>query len=116
MTRNRLSLPVSVVKEYTLNIIQGKMPPIQLRVSQEYSMPFPKDCSRLKSLYEYRQRSLSLDRRGRLRGGTVRLVSVLFDFTFTRSIFAAAYSAEGGHCYDPVSLCVLLLFAFLDGY
>jgi hypothetical protein len=116
MTRNRLSLPVSVVKEYALDVIQGKMPPIQLRVSQEHTTPFPKDRSRLKSFYEYRQRSLSLDRRGRLRGGTVRLVSVLFDFTFTRSIFAAAYSAEGGSCYDPVSLCVLLLFAFLDGY
>jgi len=116
MTRNRLSLPASIIKEYTLKVIKGKMPPIRLRVMEEHTIPFPKDRSRLKSFYEYRSRSLSQDRRGRLRGGTVRLASILFDFAFTRSIFAAAYSNQGGHCYDPASLFILLLFAFLDGY
>ena len=116
MTRHRLSLPVSVVKQYTLDVIRRKMPPIQLRIANQHTQPFPKDRSRLKSFYEYRPRSLSRDRRGRLRGGAVRLVIILFDFTFVRSIFASVYSAQGGHCYDPASLFVLLVFAFVDGY
>jgi hypothetical protein len=116
MTRHRLSLPASVVKQYTLDVIRRKMPPIQLWIANQHTQAFPKDRSRLKSFYEYRPRSLSRDRRGRLRGGAVRLVSILFDFTFVRSIFASAYSAQGGHCYDPASLFVLLVFAFVDGY
>lgn len=116
MTRHRLSLPGSIVKQYTLEVIRRKMPPIQLQVAGQYITPFPKDHSRLKSFYEYRPRSLSRDRRGRLRGGAVRLVAILFDFTFVRSIFASVYSARGGHCYDPASLFVLLVFAFVNGY
>ena len=116
MTRHRLSLPVSVVKQYTLGVIRRKVPPIQLRIASQHSQPFPKDRSRLKSLYEYRPRSLSRDRRGQLRGGAVRLVALLFDFTFVRSIFASTYSVQGGHCYDPASLFVLLVFALVNGY
>jgi hypothetical protein len=116
MTRHRLSLPVSIVKQYTLEVIQRKMPPIQLQIAGQHTTPFPKDRSRLKSFYEYRARSLSRDRRGQLRGGAVRLVATLFDFTFVRSILASAYSTQGGHCYDPASLFVLLVFAFVDGY
>ena len=116
MTRHRLSLPVSVVKQYTLDVIRRKMPPILPRIGGQHTTPFPKHRSRLKSFYEYRPRSLSRDRRGRLRGGVVRLVAILFDFTFVRSIFASEYSARGGHCYDPASLFVLLVFAFVAGY
>lgn len=116
MTRHRLSLPASVVKQCTLDVIRRKMPPIQLRLAGQHTTPFPKGRSRLRSFYEYRPRSLSRDRRGRLRGGAVRLVAILFDFTFVRSIFASAYSAQGGHCYDPASLFVLLVFAFVNGY
>jgi hypothetical protein len=46
----------------------------------------------------------------------VRLIATPFDFTFVRSIFAAVYSSQGGHCYDPASLFVLLVFAFVDGH
>lgn len=113
MTRHRLSLPVSIVKQYTLDVIRRRMPPIQLRVAGQHTTPFPKDRSRLKSFYKCRSRSLSHDRRVRLRGGVVRLVAMLFDFTFVRSLFASKYSTRGGHCYDPASLFVLLIFAFV---
>lgn len=116
MTRHRLSLPVSIVKQYTLDVIRRKMPPIQLQIAGQHTTPFPKGPSRMKSFYEYRQRSLSRDRRGRLRGGVARLVAILFDFTFVRSIFASEYSAQGGHCHDPASLFALLVFAFVAGY
>jgi hypothetical protein len=116
MTRHRLSLPVSVVKQYTLDVIRRKMPPIQLQIAGQHMAPFPKHRSRLKSFYEYRPRSLSRDRQGRLRGGVVRLVVILFDFTFVRSLFASEYSARGGHCYDPASLFVLLVLACVAGY
>lgn len=110
MTRNRLALPARIVKRYTLDVIRGKLPPTQL------ATPFPKAPSRWKSRYEYRHRSLSRFPDGHLRGGRVRLIAILFDFTFVRSIFAAVYSSQGGHCYDPASLFVLLVFAFVDGY
>jgi hypothetical protein len=116
VTRHRLSLPVAIVKQYTLDVIRRKLPPIQLQVTGQYTTPFPKDRSRLKSFYEYRARSLSRDRRGQLRGGAVRLVAILFDFTFVRNVCAPVYSVQGGHCYDPASLLVLLIFAFIDGY
>lgn len=116
MTRHRLSLSVSVVKQYTLDVMRRKMPPIQLAIAGQHTIPFPKDRSRLKSFYQYRPRSPSRDRRGRLRGGAVRLVAMLFDFTFVRSIFASAYSAQGGHCYDPASLFALLVFAFVNSH
>jgi len=116
MASHRVSLPIEIVKQYTLDVIHRKMPPIQLGVTGHHTTPFPKDRSRLKSFYEYRSRSLSRDRQGQLRGGPVRLVATLFDFTFTRSIFALEYSTRGGHCYDPASLFVLLVFAFVDGY
>ena len=116
MTRHRLSLPVSVVKQYTLDVIWRKMPPIQLRIAGQHTTLFPKGQSRLKSFYEYQARSLHRDRRGQLRGGVVRLVAILFDFTFVRSVFASVYSVRGGHCHDPASLFVLLVFAFVTGY
>ncbi len=116
MIRNRLSLPASVIKEYALKVILGKMAPLQLQIAEQHRCSFPKERTRLKSFYEYRRRSLSRDQQGQFRGGLVRLVSILFDFSFSRSIFAGAYSARGGHCYDPVSLLVLLVFAYLDGY
>ncbi len=116
MTRNRLALPAKIVKRYTLDVIRGKLPPIQLAISKAHTTPFPKARSRWKSRYQYRHRSLSRFPDGHLRGGRVRLIAILFDFTFVRSIFAAAYSSQGGHCHDPASLFVLLVFAFVDGY
>jgi hypothetical protein len=83
MTHHRLSLPVSVVKQYTLDVIRRKMPVTQLRIAGQHTTPFPKHRSRLKSFYEYRPRSLSRDRRGRLRGGVVRLVGLSSTSSFT---------------------------------
>lgn len=57
MTRHRLSLPVSVVKQYTLDIIRRKMAPIQLQIAGQHTTRFPKERSRMKSFYEYRPRS-----------------------------------------------------------
>ena len=116
MTRNRLALPAKIVKRYTLDVIQGKLSPIRLAISKAHTTPFPKAPSRWESHYEYRHRSLSRFADGHLRGGRGRLIAILFDFTFVRSIFAAVYSSQGGHCYDPASLFMLLVFAFVDGY
>ena len=116
MTRHRLSLPVSVAKQYTLDVIRRKMPSIQLRIAGWHTTLFPKDRSRLKPFYEYQPHSLHRDRRGQLQGSVVRLVTTLFDFTFVHSLFALAYSARGGHYYDPASLFVLLVFAFVAAY
>jgi hypothetical protein len=59
MTHHRLSLPVSVVKQYTLDVIRRNLPPIQLQIAGQHTTPFPEHRSRLKSFYEYRPRSLS---------------------------------------------------------
>jgi len=40
----------------------------------------------------------------------------LFDFSFTRALFAPYYSEEGGHCFDPASLFFLELAGWVDLY
>ncbi len=49
MIRNRLSLPASVIKEYALKVILGKMAPLQLQIGEQHKCSFPKERTRLKS-------------------------------------------------------------------
>jgi len=49
MTHNRLTLPAKIVKRYMLDVIQGKLPPIQLVISKAHTTPFLKARSRWKS-------------------------------------------------------------------
>jgi len=44
------------------------------------------------------------------------MLTSLIDFSFIRSLVAHRYSVWGSPCYDPVSLFLLDLFRYIDGY
>jgi len=116
MTEQSVALPLEIVKKFTLDTVRVQFVQTNQEVNHTYQTPFPKQRSRLISWYEYRHLEIEFDENGQVKGGMVWLVAALFDFTFVRSVAAPAYGKEGGHCYDPVSLFLLHLFAFLDGY
>ena len=116
MTEKSVALPLGIVKKFTLDTVRVQFVQINQEVNNTYQTPFPKQRSRLISWYEYQHLEIELDENGQVKGGLVWLVAALPDFTFVRSVAAPAYGKEGGHCYDPVSLFLLHLFAFLDGY
>jgi len=116
MTERSVALPLETVKKFTLDTVRVQFVQLNQEVNNTYQTPFPKQRSRLISWYEYRHLEIEFDESGQVKGGLVWLVAALFDFTFVRSIAVPAYGKEGGHCYDPVSLFLLHLCAFLDGY
>jgi len=44
------------------------------------------------------------------------MITLLIDFSFIRSLVADCYSPFGPPCYDPVSIFLLDLFRYIDGY
>gem|GEM_PF-1528208 len=48
-----------------------------------------------------------MDNHGSIKGGLLRLIFSLIDFTFVRSLVADCYSKVGGDCHDPVTLLLL---------
>jgi hypothetical protein len=116
MTEKSVALPPQIVKKFTLDTVRVQFVQINQEVNDTYQTPFPKQRSRLISWYEYQHLEIEWDENGQVKRGIVWLVAALFDFTFVRSVAAPAYGKEGGYCYDPVSLFLLHLFAFLDGY
>jgi len=53
---------------------------------------------------------------GGIQGGYARMITSLIDFSFIRSLVADCYSDIGPPCYDPVSLFLIDLFRYIDGY
>jgi len=89
---------------------------IQIEIEPENSVPFPKERSRLYSWYEHRKHKIHLYPNGEIRGGNLRLLMLLVDFSFIRSLVAHCYGIEGGKCYDAVSIFLLDLFRWFLGY
>ena len=76
----------------------------------------PKPPSRWLSHYEFTKHPLSLTPEGNVDGGLSWLVGTTIDLSFTRSICAPHYGAQGGPCYDPASLVVLEVAAKVAQY
>ncbi len=87
---------------------------INVSINFEHQAPFPKPRARLLSYYTYHRRPVKISDKGYY--NRARLISSLIDFSFVRSLVASSYSSEGGPAYDPVSLFLLDLFRFLDGF
>lgn len=85
---------------------------INPEINCTHQSPFPKARKRLLSFYTYRSFYVRIMDNGYFNKS--QLVASLIDFSFVRSLVADAYSSEGGHCYDPVSLFLCELFRFLD--
>lgn len=93
-----------------------KLNQIRIAINLKHQQPFPKSANRLLSHYSFVPRQIKLNSSGQIAGGLARLVTSLIDFSFVRSIAAYAYSAIGGHAYDPVSLFLLQLFRYLEKF
>jgi hypothetical protein len=116
MERNKLELSPKVITGFDLDSLVRKADQLNLENRQTYAIPFPKNPSRWRSHYHFEPRPIAFTCEGEVEGGLNWLAGSLFDFSFTRSLFAVLYSKEGGPCFDPASLFSLELAAKLDGY
>ena len=116
MARNRLKLSAETLSSFALEELVRKADELNQKNRETSATPFPKDPSRMTSHYSFEPRPIRFTSEGEVEGGLSALFGSLFDFTFTRSLFASHYSKEGGHCFDPASLFFLEVAAKLDGY
>ena len=116
MARNRLEISKTALSPFSLEELVKKAEELNRENQKTYITTFPKDPGRLLSHYRFEPRPIRFTCEGEVEGGLSHLLGSLFDFSFTRSIFAPLYSKEGGHCFDPASLFFLELASKVDGY
>ncbi|NLD49679.1 MAG: transposase [Clostridiaceae bacterium] len=104
------------VKRFCLSNIRKEVKVAVQRVLKQIGNDFPKDESRWLSHYVYREFKIHTDSDGSIKGGLLRLIFSLVDFTFIRSLIADCYGKEGGDCYDPVTLFLLEVIKIWNGY
>jgi len=116
MCLKKISLPRERMTDFDLDAFVRAAEDLNRRNAETFTDPFPKDPSRLVSHYNFDPRPPEFAAPGEPQGGLSGLPASLIDFGFVRSVFASAYSDQGGHCHDPASLFVLTLAVHLDGY
>jgi len=116
MSRKELSLSVKNIQPFDLESLREKAAEMNRRHMETFNTPFPKDPSRWLSYYQFEPRSIEFTSEGEVEGKISQLMGSLFDFSFTRAVFAPSYSKEGGHCFDPAGLFFLELAARVDIY
>lgn len=105
---------VNHFKKFTVNNVSKRLNKINLKISLSHQRTFPK--LHLLSNYQFRKRFVKVFPDGNLQGGYARMITSLIDFSFIRSLVAHCYAVFGPPCYDPVSLFLLDLFRYIDGY
>jgi ribosomal protein L34 len=95
------------IKRFCLGNIRKSIKAAVQKVSKQVEVKFPKKEESWLSHYEYKELKIHMERCGSIKGGLLRLIFSLVDFSFIRSLVADCYSKEGGNCYDPVSLLLL---------
>ena len=116
MSRKELSLSAEKIQSFDLENLQKKAVEMNQRHMETRTIPFSKDPGRWLSHYQFEPGSIELTSQGEVDGKMSWLMGSLFDFSFTRSVFAPYYSKEGGHCFDPASLFFLELAGWVDLY
>jgi len=116
MSISTLSFPPEKISGFDLEAFEKAAAEMNRKNEEKFTMPFPKDASRLRSHYNFIPRPVTFAGIGEPEGGFSRLLGSVTDFAFVRSLLAPYYSKQGGHCYDPASLFFLTLAAHLDGY
>jgi len=100
--------------EVRLKEISRKLNSIRVQINLEHQKVFPKERSRLLSLYQYKRRFVDISPQGYF--SFSKLATSLIDFSFVRSLVASSYSREGGVCFDPASFFVLHLSRYIDEF
>ncbi len=116
MARKRLEISQAALSPFSLPELVKKAEELNQETRRTYTTAFPKDPKRLLSHYRFEPRPIRFTSEGEVEGGLSFLLGSLFDFSFTRSIFAPSYSKERGHCFDPASLFFLELASKVDEY
>ena len=95
------------IKRFYLGNIRKELKEAIQKLLKQVETEFPKKEKRWLSHYVYREFKIHIDSDGSIKGGLLRLIFSLIDFTFIRSLVADCYSKEGGDCHDPVTLLLL---------
>ena len=107
---------MNALHKFTINNIAKKLNKINCKISLSHQKPFPKPLSSLLSKYEYKKDYVHLNPNGGIQGGYAKMITSLIDFSFIRSLVADAYSPLGRPPYDPVSIFLIDIFRYIDGY
>ena len=102
------------LSRFSLKNVSKKLNSIIVQINLQHQTPFPKSKNRLLSFYCHKKYFTDIQPNGYFNKS--RLVSSLIDFSFIRSMVADAYSDEGGHCFDPVSIFLCDIFRWLDNF
>jgi len=99
---------------FSLKEVLKRINAIHVKINLAHQDVFPKQRSRLLSLYQYKRRFVDISPQGYF--SLSKFVTSLVDFSFVRSLVASCYSREGGSSFDPASMFCLYLCKFLDGF
>ncbi len=102
------------LSRFSLKKVSEKLNSINVQINLQHITPFPKSKDRLLSFYSHKKYFTDIQPNGYFNKS--RLISSLIDFSFIRSLVADAYSDEGGHCYDSVSLFLCDIFRWIDNF
>lgn len=116
MSQRKLILSPEKIQAFSLESLRVDAEELNRRNRELFNLPFPKPPERWLSCYQFQPYPVEFLSSGEVEGGLSWLLGYLFDFSFTRAVFAPYYSNEGGHCFDPVSLFVLELCVKVDSY
>ena len=116
MSRKELALSADKIQPFDLEALGEKAAELNRKNRENYTTPFPKAPSRWLSYYRFEPCPVEFTPEGEVEGRMSWLTGSLFDFGFTRAVFAPHYGKEGGLCFDPASLFVLEMAAKVDGY
>ena len=103
--RRRLSKDLT---PFSLKEVLKRINAIHVKINLAHQEVFPKQRSRLLSLYQYKRRFIDISPQGYF--SLSKFVTSLVDFSFVRSLVASCYSREGGSSFDP-DLCSVFIFA-----
>lgn len=99
---------------FSLKEVLKRINAIHVKINLAHQDVFPKQRSRLLSLYQYKRRFIDISPQGYF--SFSKFATSLIDFSFVKSLVASSYSKEGGSCFDPASMFVLYLCKSLDGF
>ena len=108
---------VNHLRKFTITSVAKRLNKININVSLSHQKPFPNLC--LLSTYRFKKSrpgGIKIRPNGDIKGGSIKMITSLIDFSFIRSLVADRYSEYGPPCYDPPSLFLLDLFRYIDGH
>lgn len=80
------------IKRFYLGNIRKELKAAVENLSKQVYVPFPKEERRWISNYVYREFEIHIDSKGSIKGGLLRLIFSLVNFSFVRSLVADCYS------------------------